>query len=138
MGAMFVAALAVPKAFGRHGVVFDVAFLIVIAMQGRAVRALRVGRAGPAGGDRAGRAVVDGRRVLHHRPRDARRLPRERRARSSPTATASAGSDGRRPKRSSTNNPSAVAGRIDKKKRRELTADLAGRLECQVMTNDVT
>jgi low temperature requirement protein LtrA len=34
MGAMFVAALAVPEAFGRHGVVFGVAFLIVIAMQG--------------------------------------------------------------------------------------------------------
>ena len=34
MGAMFVAALAVPEAFGRHGVVFGVAFLIVIVMQG--------------------------------------------------------------------------------------------------------
>lgn len=33
--------------------------------------------------------------------------------------------------------PSAAEGRIDKK-RRELTADLAGRLERQVMTNDVT
>jgi low temperature requirement protein LtrA len=33
MAAMFVAALAVPEAFGRHGVVFGVAFLIVIAMQ---------------------------------------------------------------------------------------------------------
>jgi low temperature requirement protein LtrA len=33
MGAMFVAALAVPEAFGRHGVVFGVAFLIVIVMQ---------------------------------------------------------------------------------------------------------
>jgi low temperature requirement protein LtrA len=32
MGAMFVAALAVPEAFGRHGVVFGVAFLIVTAM----------------------------------------------------------------------------------------------------------
>jgi low temperature requirement protein LtrA len=30
---MFVAALAVPEAFGRHGVVFGVAFLIVIVMQ---------------------------------------------------------------------------------------------------------
>jgi low temperature requirement protein LtrA len=29
MGAMFVAALAVPEAFGRHGVVFGVAFLII-------------------------------------------------------------------------------------------------------------
>ena len=29
MAAMFVAALAVPDAFGRHGVVFGVAFLIV-------------------------------------------------------------------------------------------------------------
>jgi low temperature requirement protein LtrA len=29
MGAMFVAALAVPSAFGRHGVIFGVAFLIV-------------------------------------------------------------------------------------------------------------
>jgi len=33
MGAMFVAALAVPESFGRHGVVFGVAFLIVIVMQ---------------------------------------------------------------------------------------------------------
>ena len=33
MAAMFVAALAVPEAFGRHGVVFGVAFLIVAAMQ---------------------------------------------------------------------------------------------------------
>jgi low temperature requirement protein LtrA len=33
MAAMFVAALAVPEAFGRHGVVFGVAFLIVIVMQ---------------------------------------------------------------------------------------------------------
>jgi low temperature requirement protein LtrA len=33
MGAMFIAALAVPEAFGRHGVVFGVAFLIVIVMQ---------------------------------------------------------------------------------------------------------
>jgi low temperature requirement protein LtrA len=34
MGAMFIAALAVPEAFGRHGVVFGVAFLVVIVMQG--------------------------------------------------------------------------------------------------------
>ncbi|HEY6835046.1 MAG TPA: low temperature requirement protein A [Gaiellaceae bacterium] len=33
IGAMFIAALAVPEAFGRHGVVFGVAFLIVIVMQ---------------------------------------------------------------------------------------------------------
>jgi low temperature requirement protein LtrA len=33
MGAMFVAALAVPEAFGRHGAVFGIAFLIVILMQ---------------------------------------------------------------------------------------------------------
>ena len=33
MAAMFVAALAVPDAFGRHGVVFGVAFLIVNMMQ---------------------------------------------------------------------------------------------------------
>jgi low temperature requirement protein LtrA len=33
IGAMFIAALAVPEAFGRHGVVFGVAFLIVIIMQ---------------------------------------------------------------------------------------------------------
>jgi low temperature requirement protein LtrA len=33
MGAMFVAALAVPDAFGRHGVVFGIAFLIVAVMQ---------------------------------------------------------------------------------------------------------
>src|SRR4029453_4735927 len=32
MAAMFVAALAVPEAFDRHGVVFGVAFLIVIVM----------------------------------------------------------------------------------------------------------
>ena len=32
MAAMFVAALAVPEAFGRHGVVFGVAFLIVTLM----------------------------------------------------------------------------------------------------------
>jgi low temperature requirement protein LtrA len=32
MAAMFIAALAVPEAFGRHGVVFGVAFLIVNAM----------------------------------------------------------------------------------------------------------
>jgi low temperature requirement protein LtrA len=32
MAAMFVAALAVPDAFGRHGVIFGVAFLIVGAM----------------------------------------------------------------------------------------------------------
>ena len=32
MGAMFVAALAVPDAFGRHGVLFGVAFLIVNVM----------------------------------------------------------------------------------------------------------
>ena len=31
--AMFVAALAVPSAFGDHGVVFGVAFLVVVAMQ---------------------------------------------------------------------------------------------------------
>src|SRR6266545_300433 len=30
MAAMFVAALAVPDAFGRHGVVFGIAFLIVV------------------------------------------------------------------------------------------------------------
>jgi low temperature requirement protein LtrA len=33
MGAMFVAALAVPTAFGRHGVVFGAFFLIVAGMQ---------------------------------------------------------------------------------------------------------
>jgi low temperature requirement protein LtrA len=33
MAAMFVAALAVPDAFGRHGVVFGVAFLLVNVMQ---------------------------------------------------------------------------------------------------------
>jgi low temperature requirement protein LtrA len=33
MGAMFVAALAVPDAFGRYGVLFGVAFLIVNVMQ---------------------------------------------------------------------------------------------------------
>jgi low temperature requirement protein LtrA len=33
MAAMFVAALAVPEAFSRHGVVFGVAFLIVAVMQ---------------------------------------------------------------------------------------------------------
>jgi low temperature requirement protein LtrA len=33
MAAMFVAALAVPQAFGRHGAVFGVAFLIVTVMQ---------------------------------------------------------------------------------------------------------
>jgi low temperature requirement protein LtrA len=33
MGAMFVAALAVPESFGRHGVVFGIAFLVVNAMQ---------------------------------------------------------------------------------------------------------
>jgi low temperature requirement protein LtrA len=33
MGAMFVAALAVPEAFGSHGVVFGVAFFIVAVMQ---------------------------------------------------------------------------------------------------------
>ena len=32
MAAMFVAALAVPEAFGRHGVIFGVAFLIVAVM----------------------------------------------------------------------------------------------------------
>src|SRR6184192_2899516 len=32
MAAMFVAALAVPDAFGRHGVVFGVAFLLVTLM----------------------------------------------------------------------------------------------------------
>ena len=32
-GAMFIAALAVPQAFGDHGVVFGVAFLVVAAMQ---------------------------------------------------------------------------------------------------------
>src|SRR5439155_19164449 len=32
MAAMFIAALAVPEAFGRHGVVFGVAFLIVCVM----------------------------------------------------------------------------------------------------------
>src|SRR5258708_36999795 len=32
MGAMFIAALAVPDAFGRHGVVLGVAFLIVNIM----------------------------------------------------------------------------------------------------------
>jgi len=33
MGAMFVAALALPEAFGRHGVVFGAAFFIVAVMQ---------------------------------------------------------------------------------------------------------
>jgi low temperature requirement protein LtrA len=33
IGAMFIAALAVPEAFGSHGVVFGFAFLIVIVMQ---------------------------------------------------------------------------------------------------------
>ena len=33
IGAMFIASLAVPEAFGDHGVVFGVAFLIVIVMQ---------------------------------------------------------------------------------------------------------
>jgi low temperature requirement protein LtrA len=32
MGAMFIAALAVPDAFGRHGVIFGFAFLVVVAM----------------------------------------------------------------------------------------------------------
>ena len=32
-GAMFIAALAVPEAFGNEGVVFGVAFLVVGAMQ---------------------------------------------------------------------------------------------------------
>jgi low temperature requirement protein LtrA len=32
MGAMFVAALAVPEVFGRHGVIFGVAFLLVTVM----------------------------------------------------------------------------------------------------------
>ena len=32
MAAMFVAALAVPEAFGRHGVIFGVAFLLVSVM----------------------------------------------------------------------------------------------------------
>jgi low temperature requirement protein LtrA len=32
MAAMFIAALAVPQAFGRHGVIFGVAFLIVNLM----------------------------------------------------------------------------------------------------------
>jgi len=32
-GAMFVAALAVPEAFGRHGVVFGCAFFVVVVMQ---------------------------------------------------------------------------------------------------------
>ena len=32
MAAMFIAALAVPEAFGRHGVIFGVAFLIVNLM----------------------------------------------------------------------------------------------------------
>src|SRR5581483_12089238 len=42
MAAMFVAALAVPDTFGRHGVVFGVAFLIVsvtfVALYALAVR----------------------------------------------------------------------------------------------------
>jgi low temperature requirement protein LtrA len=33
MGAMFIAALAVPEAFGRHGVLFGAAFFIVAVMQ---------------------------------------------------------------------------------------------------------
>ncbi len=33
MGAMFVAALAIPDAFGTHGVIFGGAFLIVLVMQ---------------------------------------------------------------------------------------------------------
>jgi low temperature requirement protein LtrA len=33
MGAMFIASLAVPEAFGRHGVVFGVAFFVVAVMQ---------------------------------------------------------------------------------------------------------
>jgi low temperature requirement protein LtrA len=32
MGAMFIAALAVPDAFGRHGVIFGFAFLVVVVM----------------------------------------------------------------------------------------------------------
>jgi low temperature requirement protein LtrA len=32
MGSMFIAALAVPDAFGRHGVIFGFAFLVVVAM----------------------------------------------------------------------------------------------------------
>jgi low temperature requirement protein LtrA len=43
MAAMFVAALAVPEAFGRHGVIFGVAFLIVVLMQ-LALYALSAGR----------------------------------------------------------------------------------------------
>jgi low temperature requirement protein LtrA len=37
IAAMFVAALAVPETFGRHGIVFGVAFLIVNVMVSRAV-----------------------------------------------------------------------------------------------------
>ena len=44
MAAMFVAALAVPDTFGRHGVVFGVAFLIVNVMH-LTLYALEIGRA---------------------------------------------------------------------------------------------
>ena len=57
MAAMFVAALAVPEAFGRHGVVFGVAFLIVNVMH-LTLYALAA-RSDPrsAGGDRADRSL---------------------------------------------------------------------------------
>ena len=57
MAAMFVAALAVPDSFGRHGVVFGVAFLIVNIMHAYEIiwcrkarartRALRVSASAP-------------------------------------------------------------------------------------------
>ena len=80
MAAMFVAALAVPEAFGSHGVLFGVAFLIVNVMQltlyALAARGDRdllsaILRTAPVG---AGRRDADPRRRVRRRRGQARAL----------------------------------------------------------------
>ena len=58
MAAMFVAALAVPEAFGRHGVVFGVAFLIVNVMHLTLYALAARGDRRPVGGDPADRSMA--------------------------------------------------------------------------------
>ena len=95
---MFVAALAVPEAFGSEGVVFGVAFLIVNVMYLTLYALGGARRPGPAGGDPAQRSVGALRRGADRRGGVRRRRPQAGalagRARSGLVRAAVAGSSG--------------------------------------------
>ena len=90
MAAMFVAALAVPDAFGRHGVVFGVAFLIVNVMhltlyalsaRGDPDLLAAILRVAPWALLGASLIIVAGFRLLHDPRPPAAERPKRRRAR---------------------------------------------------------